>query len=167
MRQPSDAASIVPAGPLEAPMIASLLGETMRGSAWTEGAIADVLQSGGGFAHLAAGRTYGEVMPVAFALGRVTADEAELLGLGVLPDARRCGLGERLLESAMATAAGRGAVRMVLEVAETNAAALALYRKAGFERAGTRPSYYGDGGNPVDDAAILAKALSHGRSAGR
>ena len=94
-----------------------------------------------------------------FILLRGVADEAEILTLAVRPEARRRGLGARLVGEGATTAAGRGAARLFLEVADDNAAALALYARAGFAEAGRRPGYYArpDGGR--QDALILALNL--------
>ncbi len=94
-----------------------------------------------------------------FILLRAVADEAEILTLAVRPSARRRGLGDRLVRSGGAAAAARGATRLFLEVADDNAAALALYADAGFVEAGRRPGYYArpDGGRT--DALILALNL--------
>ncbi|MDE2333688.1 MAG: GNAT family N-acetyltransferase [Rhodospirillales bacterium] len=80
-----------------------------------------------------------------FVLARVAADEAEILTIAVLPQARRTGLGGILLAAALAEARARGAVAMFLEVAEANQAARALYAGAGFREVGTRPNYYPGG----------------------
>lgn len=91
-----------------------------------------------------------------FILCRVAADEAEILTLAVRPSARRNGLGARLTAEAARRAASAGATRLFLEVAEDNAAARALYDRAGFRAAGRRPAYYArpDGGRV--DALLLA-----------
>ncbi|MFN3669657.1 MAG: GNAT family N-acetyltransferase [Brevundimonas sp.] len=95
-----------------------------------------------------------------FILMRVVADEAEILTLAVRPAARGRGLGARLVGEGGAAAAAFGAARLFLEVAEDNAAARALYARAGFAEAGRRPGYYArpDGGRR--DALILARNLS-------
>lgn len=90
------------------------------------------------------------------AMLRVAADEAEILTLAVRPEARRRGVGRALLAAAMEAAAAAGARRMLLEVAEGNAAARALYAAAGFVQAGRRARYYADGG----DALVLAADLA-------
>jgi ribosomal-protein-alanine N-acetyltransferase len=87
---------------------------------------------------------------------RVTEDEAEVLTLAVAPHARRQGVAGALLAAAMAAAREQAARTMVLEVAIGNAAARALYERAGFVEAGRRPRYYADGG----DALILRARLS-------
>ncbi|MEM9784151.1 MAG: GNAT family N-acetyltransferase [Pseudomonadota bacterium] len=90
---------------------------------------------------------------------RVAADEAEILEFGVIPSARRAGLGRQLLATAEALAARRGAKTMFLEVAVDNAAALALYQSTGWAEAGLRRGYYQrDGGAPVD-ALIMRRTL--------
>lgn len=95
------------------------------------------------------------VAPQGFALARAVADEAELLTLAVAPEARRCGLGARLLAQVLEAAAARGATALFLEVGTDNAAARALYARAGFAEAGRRRGYH-DG----SDALILRRALA-------
>ncbi len=68
-------------------------------------------------------------------------DEAEILNLAVDPAWRRRGVGSALLNEV--TWQARGIV--FLEVAEPNAAAIALYRKLGWCEAGFRPGYYNQG----------------------
>lgn len=93
--------------------------------------------------------------PLAMALIRAIAGEAEILTIAV-PEARRGeGLGRRLVEAGMEAARRAGAERMYLEVSTANAPAEALYRKCGFEDAGRRRRYYRDG----SDALVLARAL--------
>ena len=91
-----------------------------------------------------------------FILIRVVADEAEILTLAVRTPARRGGLGARLVEAAVVRAAALGAERMFLEVAEDNAAARALYARAGFHEAGRRRGYYARGDGSREDALVLA-----------
>jgi ribosomal-protein-alanine N-acetyltransferase len=101
----------------------------------------------------------GALAPAGFALYRAVADEAELLTLAVAPERRRRGLGAGLLAACEAGARAAGATRMFLEVAAGNAAARALYDRAGFRQCGRRPGYYRrpDGGR--DDAVVMEKAL--------
>jgi ribosomal protein S18 acetylase RimI-like enzyme len=58
------------------------------------------------------------------------------LGIGLLAGYRGRGLGARLLETAIAAAAGNGFRRLELVVYANNAAALRLYNKFGFTREG-------------------------------
>jgi [ribosomal protein S18]-alanine N-acetyltransferase len=80
-----------------------------------------------------------------FVLGRVTLDEAEVLTLATDPSHRRQGLARVGLAAFEAGAAGRGAGRVFLEVAEDNTAARALYAAAGYAQVGRRARYYAGG----------------------
>ncbi len=81
--------------------------------------------------------------PAGLVLWRRIFDEAEILTIAVLPPWRRRGVGARLLEAAMDSAAKAGAAAMFLEAAANNDAALALYESRKFTRVGLRKGYYG------------------------
>ncbi|MGJ3231755.1 MAG: ribosomal protein S18-alanine N-acetyltransferase [Oceanicaulis sp.] len=93
--------------------------------------------------------------PLAMALIRAIAGEAELLTIAVPQERRGQGLGRRLVEAGMEAARRAGAEQMFLEVSDRNAPAEALYRKCGFADAGRRKAYYKDG----SDALVLARRL--------
>lgn len=95
-----------------------------------------------------------------FILMRAVVDEAEILTLAVRPEARRTGLGARLVWQGGAEAAARGAARLFLEVADDNTAALALYAGVGFAEAGRRRAYYARTDGDRRDALILALNLA-------
>jgi ribosomal-protein-alanine N-acetyltransferase len=88
-------------------------------------------------------------------LGRVAADEAEVLTIGVVPERRQQGVGGGLLTFAAKEARQRGAVRLFLEVSTRNPAARGLYQQMGFQQIGRRRGYYADG----SDALVLSKGL--------
>jgi ribosomal-protein-alanine N-acetyltransferase len=93
---------------------------------------------------------------VAYAIGWVAADEAELADLAVAEGRRGEGIGTELVR-AFATEAGvRGARRLYLEVRVSNAAARRFYRRLGFERVGRRAAYYRE---PLEDALVLGVDL--------
>jgi [ribosomal protein S18]-alanine N-acetyltransferase len=100
--------------------------------------------------------------PRSFALGRVTLDDAEVLTLATVPAARRQGLARAALVALTAGAARAGAVRMFLEVAEDNLAAIALYHSCGFLQVGRRPGYYARLSGPKVAALVMEKALGPG-----
>ena len=118
---------------------------------WDAGAFEALLAQAGVFAVEAAD---------GFILMRAVADEAEILTLAVRPQARRRGLGGRLVGEGAVEAAARGAVRLFLEAASDNAAALALYARAGFTEAGRRPGYYACPDGTRRDALLLALNLT-------
>ncbi len=94
-----------------------------------------------------------------FALGRVAADEAELLTIAVDPAHRRQGIGSACCAAFEAEAQSRGAVRAFLEVAATNEAALRLYLDSGWSRHGCREAYYRMPTGRVD-AVLMSKSLA-------
>lgn len=83
-------------------------------------------------------------------------DEAHLLRIAVLPASRGAGVGRALLERVFADALACACVHVDLEVARSNAAALALYARAGFVEVGVRRGYYQ---HPTDDAVLLRAPL--------
>lgn len=94
-----------------------------------------------------------------FLVGRAVAGEAELLTLAVSPDARRRGLGRKLVSRFLYQSRLRLAERAFLEVAADNAPAIALYESAGFAPAGRRRAYYHSPDGPSLDALVLARDL--------
>jgi [ribosomal protein S18]-alanine N-acetyltransferase len=125
------------------------------GDPWSLDAFRSALRQGGSF--VVAERA-GEVLGYAIAWSMV--DEAELANIAVAPVARGQGIGTRLLDAAIAYAAGKGCTAMYLEVRESNARARALYASRGFEEVGRRRRYYRQ---PVEDALILRAALGRAR----
>ena len=83
-------------------------------------------------------------------------ETAQILTVGVLPTARRQGIGERLVQALVAEAARRLAAEILLEVRMDNAAARQLYAKLGFEVIGTRRGYYEQG---RVDAVVMRRAV--------
>lgn len=80
--------------------------------------------------------------PLAFLLGRHAGGEAEVLTLGVRDFARAQGLGRRLVELFQQYLREQDVPVAYLEVAESNLAALSLYRSLGFKKVGRRENYY-------------------------
>ncbi len=127
-------------------------------AAWDAAAFSDLFAGAGVFGAIAEDGG----APLGFVLCRAVADEAEILTIGVLPEGRGAGVGSALLRHAGEAAARLGAARMFLEVAVDNAAALALYARAGFAPVGTRRGYYREcheGRVIQTDARILARVL--------
>lgn len=69
---------------------------------------------------------------------------ARLYSIAVSPKAARRGVGRLLLEKAEEAAVREDRLLLRLEVREDNAAAIALYREAGYRRIGRHPDYYAD-----------------------
>ncbi|MPZ09202.1 MAG: GNAT family N-acetyltransferase [Kiloniellaceae bacterium] len=129
--------------------------EAFAGTPWTARSMAEVLALPGAFGLLAVL----EDAPIGFVLAQALFEDAEILSLGVLAGHRRAGHGRRLLRAAVAVAAGRGARRLQLEVAASNAAAQAFYGAEGFAPVGRRRNYYRLADSSVLDAILLARPL--------
>jgi len=93
---------------------------------------------------------------VAFLIGRIAADEFEILNMAISRAHRRSGIGSKLLESALEFSRTAGSARAYLEVRASNGSALALYKRHGFTECGRRAEYYRD---PLEDALLLCLRL--------
>ena len=96
----------------------------------------------------------------AFALGRVAADEAELILIATDPRHRRQGQATECMEAFEARAKALGATRAFLEVAESNAPARTLYARCGYAEIGRRKGYYARNDGTREDAILLAHDLT-------
>lgn len=128
--------------------------QSVQAYPWTRGSFSDSLNSG----HLcrvdeADGelRGYVVLMP--------TVDEAELLTIGVAETQHRKGLGRAMLLEMLGVARSENMQRVFLEVRSSNAAAIALYRSAGFSDVGLRRGYYRDAAGS-EDAIVMACEVS-------
>lgn len=83
-------------------------------------------------------------------------DAADMMNIAVAPDFRRQGVGQQLIDALVEHLRRKNVIALLLEVRVSNAAAIALYEKLGFEQVGRRPRYYH---NPKEDALILRKEL--------
>lgn len=89
-----------------------------------------------------------------FIVWRAVADEAELITIGVDPDARRTGIAAAMLGIMEGEFKKTGIKKIFLEVAENNHPARQLYKNNGYNEIGVRPKYY-DG----IDAIMMKKEL--------
>jgi ribosomal-protein-alanine N-acetyltransferase len=91
-----------------------------------------------------------------FLLAWRAADELHLTDLGVATAFRRRGLARHLVGDLRASGEHSGARVILLEVRESNVAALALYAGAGFVELDRRARYYADSG---EDAVVMQLEL--------
>jgi ribosomal-protein-alanine N-acetyltransferase len=78
--------------------------------------------------------------------------------IAVRREARRQGLGRRLLDQLLETGRSRGCRTVRLDVRPSNRPAVELYRRAGFRVAGVRPRYYAGS----EDGWVMTLDLSGG-----
>jgi len=142
------------ATPIDAGFMAALHAHCFA-KAWDEAAMAQFIAGLDTLCLIASVVDNAVASPAGLLIARKTADEAELLTLGVAPSCRRMGLGRSLLHTAMAALRATGTKQLFLEVEEGNGAAVALYRSLGAVAVGRRPGYYEHGA----DAAMFSLAL--------
>ena len=94
-----------------------------------------------------------------FIISRLAADEAEILTIAVHSKRRGLGIAGKLMNANMERLRIAGARSWFLEVEAQNAAALALYRRFGFDRVGERKSYYRKPDGDASLAYILRRSL--------
>lgn len=82
------------------------------------------------------------------------AGSSEITNVAVKHSHRRRGIGSMLLEELFVQGASFNTLEYILEVRESNKAAIALYRRKGFEEEGIRKNFYE---KPLENAVIMCK----------
>ncbi|TDU90976.1 ribosomal-protein-alanine N-acetyltransferase [Kribbella voronezhensis] len=146
--------NIRPANPADLPAITTLDEVCFDSDAWSAAAWAEE------FARLGSDRVVlvadeGEVAGyVVLLVPGAVEDPVDLLRIAVAPAARRTGIGRQLMSAVVQRCAGR---TILLEVAESNESAAALYRGFGFTEISRRRGYYAGG----EDAVIMRWQEDH------
>ena len=84
----------------------------------------------------------------------VIVDEGYIFNVAVSADYRRRGVGYALVRELVTYGMKNSLCFITLEVRQSNAAAISLYSKFGFIRAGERKNYYSD---PEENAVLMTK----------
>lgn len=82
--------------------------------------------------------------------------EADILTVAVLPDFRRQGIAREFMRQIETWSQERGASAMMLEVEQSNIAAIELYQSLGYMKISVRMDYYG----PGQDAFVMRKEFT-------
>ncbi len=88
-----------------------------------------------------------------FIEAQIIADEIHLYDVAVAPKFRRQGIAQALIEELTLQPCSA----ILLEVRESNQAALQLYKKCGFAVDGIRKNYYS---SPVENAVLMSRKIS-------
>jgi len=136
----------------DVPAVFAILQESPEAAAWSQDNLLQLAS-----ADPAAWVAELNEVPVGFLIGRIAADEFEILNMAVHKAHRWKGIGSRLLDSALQFSRNAGCVRAYLEVRASNEPAIKLYARHGFTVCGRRALYYRD---PVEDAVLLSLNLS-------
>lgn len=124
--------------------------ESFRGAhAWSEKSIRQTLENAAAIAFCAFAENGAMT---ACAIGTALLGEGELLHIATRPQYRGIGCGYALLTTLLAAMRAAGTETVYLEVRESNAPAIGLYKKCGFTMCGKRKRYYKD---PEEDAVLM------------
>lgn len=82
--------------------------------------------------------------------------EGQITNIATHPKHRRRGCGKLVTQALLKAAEDSGAEEVSLEVRASNAGAIALYERLGFETAGVRRGFYQ---NPREDALVMIKTF--------
>jgi ribosomal-protein-alanine N-acetyltransferase len=99
-----------------------------------------------------------DVVLVGYGIMSVGAGEAHLLNVCVADPYRCRGIGRRLLDHLLHTAAAAGAREAFLEARPSNTAAIRLYQSLGFQQIGVRRGYY-QASEGREDAIVLRRDI--------
>ena len=138
--------SVTPLIPSLLPDVAALE-RTVFKHPWSEAALTLLCgETAFGYAALEAGvvAAYGGMLTVL--------DEGQITNIATHPDHRKRGLATAVLHALLEEARRRGLTFVTLEVRESNAAAIALYEKNGFQTVGRRPRFYTE---PTEAALVM------------
>ncbi|HEY3528106.1 MAG TPA: ribosomal protein S18-alanine N-acetyltransferase [Nocardioides sp.] len=152
---------IRPAERGDGPAIAALEKQAFGSDAWSDDLLAEGLSGEiPGTLYLVAV----EAGVLGYAAASLFADVAELQRIAVAVTHRRTGIASALLERVEEEARLRYSERLLLEVREGNAGALAFYARRGFTEVNRRPRYYADGTTAIVLERRLTDDVSDGGS---
>ena len=124
--------------------------------AWSEKSVLETLEQPDTICLMAekAGRAAG------YLLAYTVAGEVEIARIAVAKELQRQGVAPTLLDELETLCKSRGVRKILLDVRAGNAAARALYTKAGFAEDGIRQRFYDD---PTEDAVLMSRTVEAGQ----
>ena len=135
----------------DAKYIAALEAEIFT-DAWTSRSVAETLEQNNAFIVVAEL----DRKLIGYCIVYHVMDEAEIARIAVGQDARRKGVGKRLLDETCNRCAERNVRRLLLDVRESNEGARTFYTRYGFGMDGIRKNFYD---NPKEHAVLMSMIL--------
>jgi ribosomal-protein-alanine N-acetyltransferase len=145
-----------PARPDDVSDVARLEAENLGPDAWSAALVSEGVNGDLPTVHYLVAEVAGHA--AGYAVASVAGDVTELQRIAVDVSHRRTGIASALLAEAVALAGGAGSDRLLLEVREDNAGALAFYAGRGFVEVDRRRRYFRDGATAV----VLRRSLDRG-----
>ncbi len=152
--------TVRPAGPADAAAVVALERDNLGIDAWSKALVVEGLGGRLPTVRYLVAEHDGAV--VGHAVASIVDDVAELQRIAVDAGHRRTGLATALLDAVIAAAREAGVDRILLEVRDDNAGALAFYADRGFVEVDRRRRYYRDGATAV----VLRRGLGRGCGGG-
>ena len=144
------------ATPADVEAVTELERQNLGADAWSAGLVAQGVTGNLPTIRYLVAEVDGEI--VGHAVASIVADITELQRIAVADAHRRTGLATQLLEAVVTEAGAAGADRILLEVRDDNAGAVAFYAARGFVEIDRRPRYYRDGATAI----VMRLALGQG-----
>ncbi len=91
----------------------------------------------------------GAIVGYAILLGRKNSRKMRIYSFGIVATARQRGVAGKMIQVLEDIVKNKNCSTLTLEVSDGNTAAVALYRKHGFQQYGFRLGYYEDGGHAI------------------
>ena len=120
--------------------------------AWSEKSILETMQQAQAFVLVAEENE--EI--IGYCIVYFALDEAEIARIAVDASRRKQGVGQELLRATCRVGIQQGIERLLLDVRESNSAALNLYRSFGFAEDGIRKNFYE---NPKEHAVLMSMSI--------
>jgi ribosomal-protein-alanine N-acetyltransferase len=124
---------------------------------WLRGAYLSALNRGAATRRIAlVAESLEEGIVLGFTVVCLILPQAELETIAVAAEARREGIGRKLISALREELKAEGVREVLLEVRASNQRAIGFYGSLGWHEAGRRPRYYAD---PEEDAVLMNLAL--------
>jgi len=133
------------------------IGHDSISPAWTFGMLQNELEKGDSIILIAEQDELSACL--GFVVFRRVGDDGEILQIAVDNSARRCGIGDKLMDAVISHMVENDLLSLFLEVRKSNLAAVNLYKKHGFINVRVRKDYYND---PVEDAIVMTRTNTKG-----
>ena len=132
--------------------ILEILKEAPEAASWSAAALEDALRQPETCFLVAVE----DAVVAGFLVGRRTADQGEILNLGLRIERRRRGIGAALVKRLRELFQSQGVRRVFAEVRESNVGGVQFYTGLGFQQVGKRANYYRQ---PQEAALVLEAKL--------
>lgn len=131
----------------------ALLEEEVFSDAWSEKSILETFSQKNAFILGA----WKEDVFAGYVIFYYVLDEGEIARIATAPSCRRTGVAGTVFEKLLMVCEEKGIERILLDVRQSNDAAVAFYRRCGFSEDGIRRNFYE---NPKEHAILMSRTIA-------